>query len=1267
VTATLDDYATSARIVEILRKVATQEIDKQRPRPTYATVTGVDRAQRTAFVLFPGETDSVGVQMGSIEPSTTGQIARIEGPPGDRYLADVIGTPYLVAPGSDPAYVAATTYDAVGDLLVGGGPDSYLRLPVGPDTYVLTADSTVGGGVKWGIPASVSLTSGPGISVSGTSPNFTISNTGILSIAVNSPLTSTGGQTPTLGFTGTPSFTSVSLADGSLTTPALNFTADANTGLRRITTDQMALVVGGTDGLVVDVTAGVTIPGNFTMSGTTPTIEIGSISAANTPRIDFHSSGNNVDFDARLLGSGGGASAGLGTLRAVAATFETRLSTAFDMQNASSVSIFKFEPQTNNPDGFAGKITFPSGAMDGSAITNGTIPWGKLSAAAQAVIAVTNPDTTFGFLRSATASTADANGNAIGNLGTNGTRVTDGLAYDGVALKGTTGVTVNDTFICFGPYYGYISNTGIADNVYPNQGYGLKPGQYRARVFVRVSSAVSTSAAFAVQVFDANGTNIVENGVDTSFTPAQLGSTSYVAVAVPFTVTATTRTTVNGNGLQVRVKYKTAAGVDVYISHVVVEPYEGPTPNEIITTYIRDAAITSAKINDLQANKITAGTIITDDINLGTGGRVWTGEAGSTKNSGARLVFQGGSSASTRGIFAYDGLGNTTLAVQSDGTVSVVGTITATGGTFTGNVQITTGKLYIGSSPTSGARLVLDSTGIQSWAPPTSNLVTFQYYNTNIGTPAAGNASSYLADVGRAYQGCFYGNMVFNPTANGAYWFQACLSSTVGHRLVAGTYTMSVFAYSEVDTYAQFQVINGTGGGTALSSLTFVKANTWTRLSMTFTFTAGTSNNCTVYYFAAQTAGGAYVANSKIWYSGLQIEPGSTLTPFCYFGTPGSALAAANTTYTNVSYQYYYRPVEAVIGSLGNNVEPQLSGVLYGSTIDTASLINTVWLATYPLQIPGMPADNVRRMVLDLSGAITWRMQGPEGLFAGRWGSNAYVKLRDDTVGLGQSQVLELSTAGARSTSGTAKMEFRSPAVYLNGSNVPTADAGRYQNEVEIWADTLYLNHGSIYTYNSINLTGSFGGNAAYVQLMSAVGGTLLAYLSMNNNGSGAAYSGSVELRGGLFSIIGTNINLSSAQGLSVSGMHVAGDSVGTNESTTSTTYTDLATVGPDVTVVCPGSGQINIAFSAQMLSSSTANAAWVAFEVFNVTLNAVHQAPSDSQALLSLSTGRLTQSNFLCFGGLTPGSSYRFRLKYRHSNGTGTFQNRRIHCWGQI
>jgi len=54
--------------------------------------------------------------------------------------------------------VAASTVDAKGDLLAGTAADTVGRLAVGANTYILTADSTTGTGLKWSAPATSGAT-----------------------------------------------------------------------------------------------------------------------------------------------------------------------------------------------------------------------------------------------------------------------------------------------------------------------------------------------------------------------------------------------------------------------------------------------------------------------------------------------------------------------------------------------------------------------------------------------------------------------------------------------------------------------------------------------------------------------------------------------------------------------------------------------------------------------------------------------------------------------------------------------------------------------------------------------------------------------------------------------------------------------------------------------------------------------------------------------------------------------------------------------------
>lgn len=306
-------------------------------------------------------------------------------------------------------------------------------------------------------------------------------------------------------------------------------------------------------------------------------------------------------------------------------------------------------------------------AVFGYNIKDGAITYDKLSLGAIATIQTSPAQTRSGFTRYVTspATTSDADGNSIGNILTNGIAVADGLAYGGRAVQGLAGTTANNTTIMYGPYYGQNTDTTKSTLKSPNQGPGLAPGQYRAKVFVRVASTASTSPVIGIDVFDARGTSIIaENGVATDFTPAQIASTNYVAISVPFTVVADTYSTSSANGVQVRAQYRSAAATTIWISHVVVEPYDGPMPNEITTTFIRDASINSAKISEVSAARLSAGVINVDDIYLGPSGRIYAGPTGASQKTGQRVELN------SAGLYAYAGTTTTVTAT----TVQLLGT-----------------------------------------------------------------------------------------------------------------------------------------------------------------------------------------------------------------------------------------------------------------------------------------------------------------------------------------------------------------------------------------------------------------------------------------------------------------------------------------------------------------------------------------------------------------------------------------------------------------
>lgn len=116
-----------------------------------------------------------------------------------------------------------------------------------------------------------------------------------------------------------------------------------------------------------------------------------------------------------------------------------------------------------------------------------------------------------------------------------------------------------------------------------------------------------------------------------------------------------------------------------------------------------------------------------------------------------------------------------------------------------------------------------------------------------------------------------------------------------------------------------------------------------------------------------------------------------------------------------------------------------------------------------------------------------------------------------------------------------------------------------------------------------------------------------------------------------------------------------ANATVATSEDTTSTSYTDLATVGPAVTAT---TGPRALVVVRTATSNSGTGSSRMSYEVSGAST----VAASDTQCVGvfgTAGTGALA-SDVSLVTGLTAGSN-TFTAKYRVSSGTGTFSTRRI------
>lgn len=113
-----------------------------------------------------------------------------------------------------------------------------------------------------------------------------------------------------------------------------------------------------------------------------------------------------------------------------------------------------------------------------------------------------------------------------------------------------------------------------------------------------------------------------------------------------------------------------------------------------------------------------------------------------------------------------------------------------------------------------------------------------------------------------------------------------------------------------------------------------------------------------------------------------------------------------------------------------------------------------------------------------------------------------------------------------------------------------------------------------------------------------------------------------------------------------------------TSQTTASTTYADLSTSGPAVTITVPASGEVWVDLSTWMASSGSNAATYMGVAVSGATT----RAADDDHAVHQ--TAAANFDNGLGVGvlltGLTPGSN-TFTAKYRTSGGTATFKNRNI------
>jgi len=122
-------------------------------------------------------------------------------------------------------------------------------------------------------------------------------------------------------------------------------------------------------------------------------------------------------------------------------------------------------------------------------------------------------------------------------------------------------------------------------------------------------------------------------------------------------------------------------------------------------------------------------------------------------------------------------------------------------------------------------------------------------------------------------------------------------------------------------------------------------------------------------------------------------------------------------------------------------------------------------------------------------------------------------------------------------------------------------------------------------------------------------------------------------------------------------GAQISGATVATSQTTTSTSYTDLATSGPAVTLTTGTTAFVIV--TTYSYNATSGAATYMSFGVSGATTIAA--GDSTSVSLLGMKTGGQEWSNSAVYPVTLTAGSNTFTSKYKTSSGTGTFANRSI------
>lgn len=158
--ASFSEYPIAAAMRDAIMTICEGVVERLRPPPRYAEVVSLTGSTPdNCYVRFINETDKQLVALASVRPSRAGQLVRIEGTVGDRYVADVLGEAVITG-GGIPLGSGIEWYGTEpphGFLQANG---QLLTVDQYPELFVILQYRFGGSGNTFALPTRMTATSG---------------------------------------------------------------------------------------------------------------------------------------------------------------------------------------------------------------------------------------------------------------------------------------------------------------------------------------------------------------------------------------------------------------------------------------------------------------------------------------------------------------------------------------------------------------------------------------------------------------------------------------------------------------------------------------------------------------------------------------------------------------------------------------------------------------------------------------------------------------------------------------------------------------------------------------------------------------------------------------------------------------------------------------------------------------------------------------------------------------------------------------------------